>query len=170
MKKLNYCWTYDPKGQYVDGHEREDVVAYRQNIFLPRWANIKAQTHDWLNGQPDPLLHERKIVVWFHDESTFYANDRRVAQWAHKSKAAKPYAKGEGASQMVADLVSADYGWLRSPDGEEEAWVLFKEGKIVRGISRRRIYSSKLRRPSISWKNIILMRIMFLFMTTPQLT
>ena len=42
MKKLDYRWTYDPKGQYVDGHEREDVVAYCQNIFLPRWANIKA--------------------------------------------------------------------------------------------------------------------------------
>jgi hypothetical protein len=35
MKTLDYCWTYTPKGQYVDGHEREDVMAYRQNIFLP---------------------------------------------------------------------------------------------------------------------------------------
>jgi hypothetical protein len=133
MKKLDYRWAYDPKGQYVDGHEREDVVAYRQNVFLPRWANIKAWTRDWSNGQPDPLPHERKVVVWFHDESTFYANDRRVACWVHKDEAAKPYAKGEGASQMVADLVSADYGWLRSPDGEEEARVLFKAGKNREG-------------------------------------
>jgi hypothetical protein len=58
MKKLNYRWTYDPKGQYVDGHEQEDVVAYRQNVFLPRWANIKARTRDWSNRQPDPLSHE----------------------------------------------------------------------------------------------------------------
>jgi hypothetical protein len=35
MKKLDYRWSYTPKGQYVDGHEREDVVAYRQNVFLP---------------------------------------------------------------------------------------------------------------------------------------
>jgi hypothetical protein len=21
MKKLDYCWMYDPKGQYIDGHE-----------------------------------------------------------------------------------------------------------------------------------------------------
>jgi hypothetical protein len=41
MKKLNYHWAYDPKGQYVDGHEQEDVVDYRQNVFLPHWANIK---------------------------------------------------------------------------------------------------------------------------------
>ena len=28
MKKLDYRWTMDPKGQYVDGHERADSVAY----------------------------------------------------------------------------------------------------------------------------------------------
>jgi hypothetical protein len=125
MKELNDCWDYDPKGQYVDGHEREDVVEYRQNVFLPHWANIKARTHNWSNGQPDPLPHERKIVVWCHDESTFYANDQQLARWVHGDEAAKPYAKGEGASHMVADLVSADYRWLRSLDGEEEAQVLF---------------------------------------------
>lgn len=37
------------------------------------------------------------------------------------------------ASQVVADLVSADYGWLQSPDGIEEAWVLFKVGKNSEG-------------------------------------
>jgi hypothetical protein len=133
MKKLDYRWTYTPKGQYVNGHEREDVVAYRQNIFLPQWANIKARTQDWSEGQPDPLPHEWRVIVWFHDKSTFYANDRQVVRWVHKDEAARPYAKGEGASQMVADLVSADYGLLRSPDGKEEARVLFKAGKNRKG-------------------------------------
>jgi len=58
MKKLNYHWTYDPKGLYVDGHEWGDIVTYFQNIFLPRWVNIKAQTCDWSNGQLDPLPHK----------------------------------------------------------------------------------------------------------------
>jgi len=31
MQKLGYHWANTPKGQYVDGHKREDVVAYRQN-------------------------------------------------------------------------------------------------------------------------------------------
>src|ERR1700730_4086128 len=134
MRKLDYRWTYSElKGQYVDGHEREDVVKYRKEVFLPRWANVKARNWDWANGQPDPLPHERRIVLWFHDESTFYANDRRFARWIHKGEKPKPYAKGEGASEMVADLVSADYGWLRSPDGKEEARVLFKAGKNREG-------------------------------------
>ena len=34
---------------------------------------------------------------------------------------------------MVADMISADYGWLHSPDGEEKAWVLLKAGKNREG-------------------------------------
>jgi hypothetical protein len=44
MKKLEYRWTKDPKGQFVNGHERDDVVAYRQETFLPAWAAIKEKT------------------------------------------------------------------------------------------------------------------------------
>ncbi|KAI0285207.1 hypothetical protein BC826DRAFT_1109385 [Russula brevipes] len=34
---------------------------------------------------------------------------------------------------MAADFVSADYGWLRSPDGKESARVLFRAGKAHDG-------------------------------------
>jgi hypothetical protein len=51
----------------------------------------------------------------------------------YSNKAAMPYAKGEGALHMVADLVSANYGWLWSPDWKEEAQVLFKVGKSCEG-------------------------------------
>ena len=34
---------------------------------------------------------------------------------------------------MVADFVSADYGWLRSPDRSKEAWVFFKARKNREG-------------------------------------
>jgi hypothetical protein len=44
MKKLNYRWTLDPKGQYVDGHEREDIVAYRQHVFLPAWKRAQSRS------------------------------------------------------------------------------------------------------------------------------
>jgi hypothetical protein len=46
-----------------------------------------------------------------------------------KSEKAVPRVKGEGASLMAADYVSADYGWMWSPDGKESARVLFKAGK-----------------------------------------
>jgi hypothetical protein len=84
-------------------------------------------------NQANLQLNECQVVVWFHDESTFYVNDWWKTQWVHCNKTAKPYAKGEGLSQMVADFVSADYSWLSSPDGKEHAWVLFKAGKNCEG-------------------------------------
>ncbi|KAI0669135.1 hypothetical protein C8Q78DRAFT_977815, partial [Trametes maxima] len=35
MHELGYRWAKVPSGQFVDGHERIDVVNYRQKIFLP---------------------------------------------------------------------------------------------------------------------------------------
>ena len=71
--------------------------------------------------------------MWFHDDSTFYANDWCFSHWIHKGEKPKPYAKGEGASEMMVDLVSTDYGRLQLPDGKEEARVLFKAGKNQEG-------------------------------------
>ncbi|KAJ7586721.1 hypothetical protein C8J56DRAFT_787552, partial [Mycena floridula] len=36
MKVIGYRWCKTGlKGMYADGHERDDVVFYRQNVFLP---------------------------------------------------------------------------------------------------------------------------------------
>ena len=82
-----------------------------------------------------PGTHEWCIVLWFHDESTFYANDQHKQGWKRKDTncSALYNTKGEGALQIVANFVSADYGWLWSPDGKEEAHVLFKAGKNWEG-------------------------------------
>ncbi|TFK17275.1 hypothetical protein FA15DRAFT_683571 [Coprinopsis marcescibilis] len=56
----------------------------------------------------------RRIIVWFHDETIFYAHDMHCNPWHHKDAQAKPYTKGEGYSLMIADFVSADFGWLSS--------------------------------------------------------
>jgi hypothetical protein len=44
-----------------------------------------------------------------------------------------PYAKGDGPSMMIANMISPDYGFLRSPDGAEQAHVVFKAGKNREG-------------------------------------
>lgn len=138
MHGLGYNWTNAPKGQYVDGHEREDIVAYRQDTFLAKLATIDAKTRKWTNsGTEDPnaaaIPDIRYTVVWYHDESTFYANDQRKIMWVDGKETAVPQAKGEGASLMVADFVSADYGWLCSPNRKEDARVLLKAGRTREG-------------------------------------
>ncbi|KAF9441985.1 hypothetical protein P691DRAFT_798812 [Macrolepiota fuliginosa MF-IS2] len=94
--QMGHWWLLDLKGQYVDGHECEDV-----------------------DGCEEPMGEGQCTVVWHHDESTFYANDCCHKCWVHKNQTAKPYAKGEGVSMMVADFVSADHGWLQSRDGKQ---------------------------------------------------
>ncbi len=129
MQKMRYRWSARPQGQYVDGHERPDVVEYRRDVFLPAMKKLEAKIRKWgLNGEEESS-NERRTVIWYHDESTFYAHDRQKKRWVHKSEKATPYAKGEGHSLMIADFVSADYGWLQSPDGKESTRVIFKAGK-----------------------------------------
>ncbi|KAJ7196394.1 hypothetical protein GGX14DRAFT_403342 [Mycena pura] len=157
MKRNEYRWQSEPHGMYKDGHEREDVVDYRQNVFLPRWAEFSQRTRRWKRAEPaaegneagaEPKkkktkrqLEEEKweeweaecerefigtpdgkvAVIWRHDESIFYAHDRRKIRWVHSSESAKPHAKGEGKSLMVIAFVSPDYGWV--------ARLLFRPGK-----------------------------------------
>lgn len=120
MRRIGYRWRKTPKGQYKDGHEREDVVTYRQNVFLPAWEAIEKTTRKWDNDGsliPNSEPPTQVTIVWIHDESTFHANDRRELRWVHNTEDPIPQSKGEGASLMFADFVSADYGWLRAMDG-----------------------------------------------------
>jgi hypothetical protein len=139
MHNLDYRWVKNHWGQYVDGHECKDVVDYCQNTFLPSWFAIEKQMRSWeakpeeqkdLVEVPEKLAGEEKCVItWLHNESIFYAHDWRTSQWVKKGIAPSPYQKGEGASLMVADFVSADYGFLHSHDGKESAQVIFWPGK-----------------------------------------
>jgi len=81
MHELGFNWGNTPKGQYVDGHKREDTVAYQQDVFLKDLAEIDATTRKWTkDGTKDTnaatIPDCCHTVVWYHDESTFYANDR----------------------------------------------------------------------------------------------
>jgi len=131
MESLGYVWANTPTGCYIDGHERDDVVKYRQNIFLPAWFAKEPHLRVWTDKNiADPVdpSSPGKDVFWYHDESVAYAHDRRERRWVPYDETAVPRPKGEGHSLMVADFVSADYGWLQSPDGTESARVLIRPG------------------------------------------
>ncbi|KAF9517067.1 hypothetical protein BS47DRAFT_1371507 [Hydnum rufescens UP504] len=127
LKIMEYQWEKEPMGQYVNGHERNDVVAYHQNTMLPFWDGILPTMWRWNKEgiEVDTKRPGWQTVVWTHNESTFYAHDHWKHHWVHSKETAKPIQKGEGASLMVSDFCSADYGWLHSPEGEE-ACILFK--------------------------------------------
>ncbi|KAG2345057.1 hypothetical protein BDR05DRAFT_975240 [Suillus weaverae] len=133
MHMMDFHWTKSLSGQYVDGHKCDNVMTYHQTKFLTSIAELFIHMCTWKDGLEEacnePHLHTQHVVLWFHDELTFYANDRRKVYWVHGNETAKPHPKGEEASLMVTDFISADYGWLCSSCGEEFARILFCAGK-----------------------------------------
>ncbi|KAG2123383.1 hypothetical protein BD769DRAFT_1359665 [Suillus cothurnatus] len=177
MTRMGYRWMKEPHGQYSDGHEREDIVHYRQDIFIPAWAHYQAHTRKWkqddltvedISAYLDPF--GRCVVIWFHDESTFYANNRRKNRWVHKTENAVPQPKGEGASLMVADFVSADYGCCVQRMARRVRKSCLERERHEMGISQTKILWHMLPRLWRSWRRIILMNITSLCSTMQPLT
>ncbi|TFK84495.1 hypothetical protein K466DRAFT_496470 [Polyporus arcularius HHB13444] len=142
MHQLGFRWMKTPHGQYVDGHERDDVKVYRQKSFLPRLAELDRDVpqydpdHDLISiPPPTPVCgpKNRPLLYLYHDESTFYAHDRREKRWVSPTEKATPRKKGEGKSLMVADFVCPEMGWFRSKDGTRSARVVFRAGKARDG-------------------------------------
>src|ERR1700677_3570773 len=107
---MGYKWGKEKKGQYSDGHEHKDVVDYHQRVFLPAMAEYAKSMRKWdINDEEVPTSPPPQCtIVWFHDESIFYPHDHHKIRWVHNSESAKPYAKGDGVSFMVANFISAD--------------------------------------------------------------
>ncbi|EDR03806.1 uncharacterized protein LACBIDRAFT_306885 [Laccaria bicolor S238N-H82] len=132
LNALGYRFRTAKKGQYADGHEREDVVYYRDHTFLPQWKALEARMENWSKEnekEHGPRPDGKTVISWFNDECIFYANDRTPRGWYHKDSPAKPYTKGEGVSLMIGEFVSAKFGWLQSPDGKQSARIIMKPGK-----------------------------------------
>ncbi|KAJ6557572.1 hypothetical protein B0H19DRAFT_894702, partial [Mycena capillaripes] len=125
LDELGYRFTVGKKGQYCDGHEWEDIVYYREQVYLPALKGFQDRScifeADGTVITPSLPPGVRRTVIWYHDESIFYAHDRRRKSWFHKDADAIPYKKGDGHSYMVADYFSADYGWLRARDRSAKA-------------------------------------------------
>ena len=131
LKNMGYRFGYAQKGQYSDGHEGPEVVWYRTYKFIPAWKALAKRMQKWSkeNIPECATFPGRRVIFWFHDETIFYAHDRRRKFWYHKDASPKPYKKGDGHSLMIADFVSADFGWLTSLDGTKSARRIIRPGK-----------------------------------------
>ena len=77
LHKLGFHPSSTKKGLYIDSHERQDVVEYRK-LYL-RKLEVLASTH----APPPQVSDERetsvnsimkRLVLLYHDESTFHSN------------------------------------------------------------------------------------------------
>ena len=119
-----FSQLHHQKGVYFDGHDREDVVEYR-NEFLTKLAELdKTITCDG----PAPTLPEgdRPIIRVVHDESTYYSNCDQSFFWGDDQTNVLKQ-KSLGSSIMVSDFVDEVIGFLR--DGSDEARLMLETSR-----------------------------------------
>jgi hypothetical protein len=90
LVKLGWRHKELRKGVYMDGHERQDVKDYRQDIFLPLMALHAQKMVHWepsesesglMRIDPDLGLGEKRVIAVFQDESSFHANEYKRNIW-----------------------------------------------------------------------------------------
>lgn len=114
--------TSKGRGVYVDGHERDDVVAYRQT-FVKTISQLRSRMVDFDSTdeckliEPTLNVDERKLILVAHDESLFYANDGRRVVWMHDEES-RLIPKGEGRSIMVSEFICPCHGPMVINDPE----------------------------------------------------
>ncbi|CDO78034.1 hypothetical protein BN946_scf184648.g6 [Trametes cinnabarina] len=100
----------------MDGHEREDVVKYRNEEFLPRMAALEARM-DRYEGPDLKLIRptlgpgEKKIIALFHDECCFHVNDYKRSAWLPPDTTILQK-KGRGRLIHVSDFITEATGRL----------------------------------------------------------
>ena len=122
LSKLGWRYGKQVNGMYIDGHERADVVQYRE-AFMQRFKQYERRFHLWddngvelppPHGFPVPEAAGRfRLILVTHDESTFFQNDQRKTCWDHNGSSKTPRPKGDGHSLMISDFLTADWGRLR---------------------------------------------------------
>jgi hypothetical protein len=70
----------------MDGHEREDVIKYCNEVFLPAMAKFE----EWMTKFEGPELRkvgptlregEKEVIPQFHDKSCLSVNDYKAKVW-----------------------------------------------------------------------------------------
>ena len=125
LHKLGFSPKSSKKGLYFDGHERGDVVEYRklylrkleilQSTHLPPPACFSGQTEESIGN----VSSEKRLVLIYHDESVFHANDAQSWQWAEEDKITiRPKSQGRGL--MISDFIEEHGGYLQLTTEEHE--------------------------------------------------
>ena len=119
LKSMGYSWRNAKKGVYIDGHERHDVVKYRQDIFLPQLQEVRDRLAQWNDDgsvmtEGTPPEGGRWVVIVTHDESTFNVNDGRRQMWLKDGEnPLRP--KGNGKGIMISEFLTPR-SRLHAPD------------------------------------------------------
>jgi hypothetical protein len=119
LHKEGFRYVEHKKGLYYDGHERPDVVEYRQKEFLPQMQLYRNRLVEY---QPENLMEEvikvpnnyvePRLVLVPQDEMTAQANDGKKKSWVMGDE--QPLKKkGVGRGIHQSDVICATMGWMK---------------------------------------------------------
>jgi len=113
---LGYTKQRQKQGIYYDGHERADVVQYR-NKFLKQIFDYERLMSCYEGENMDRILPdladgEKEHILVTHDECIFYSNDGQRGVWA-KNGELPLRKKGNGKSIMVSEFLTEVDGRLK---------------------------------------------------------
>ena len=118
LHKEGFKYTNHKKGLYFDGHDRPDVVEFRQGHFLPAMKAYEARLVRYVVGDVDQELIiprenyvERRLVLLAQDEMTSQANDITSKMWVFEDQH-RLRKKGVGRGLHKSDTLCSTVGWL----------------------------------------------------------
>ncbi|CAN0151169.1 unnamed protein product, partial [Ectocarpus sp. 13 AM-2016] len=105
--KLGCAYRDMKSGMYFDGHDREDVLQYRVETYLPAYSEHRDYTEIWIDASMEEArtwdstpMAERQIFC-YQDECVYKANDgERMAWWPPTMHGLRK--KGEGQGIMIS--------------------------------------------------------------------
>lgn len=118
MRREGFRFESYRKGLYYDGHDRADVVEYRQQSFLPEMERHKQRLVQYIVSDVEQeFLYnpnnyvERRLVLCAHDEMTAQAHDGKAKSWVLDNQHALRK-KGVGRGIHQSDIICSTVGWL----------------------------------------------------------
>ena len=122
LLKLGWRLTMLKKGVYMDGHEREDVVKYRNEVFLPAIAKFEERMTKFEGPElrkvaPTLREGEKEIIPQFHDESCLSVNDYKARAWLGPNQTILQK-KGRGRLIHVSEFINPITGRLILHDAQ----------------------------------------------------
>ena len=120
LHREGFRFTEHRKALYFDGHERPDVVEYRQSVFIPEMKQHRRRIVEYMVGEvgkerkkPVENYVERRLVLVSHNESTTQANDGKKKSWVCENEHALKK-KGVGRGIHQSDVICSTMGWLKA--------------------------------------------------------
>eukprot|EP01034_Spumella_vulgaris_P021460 gene21460-27495_t len=124
MKVLGFFPKRHGKNYYVDGHERPDVVADRNERYLPAMAAYEKRISTWEGANMEtevPAVYcmesgLRRVINIVHDECIVYSNDATQVLWEENGRRElRP--KSNGRSQHISGFCCSCHGFVRNDLG-----------------------------------------------------